>query len=126
MQARSIIGSAIVATALTSSLAFGHQTAGPDPQDAQVKCGENVQVIGQHPNAIYLDLRDVAGFAPAPVGHDGEYLYSVWIYAESNNHPGMQTKANTPNAVIGDIDDSAVEGCTTSGHATMASDMLLF
>lgn len=121
MRIRALVGTALVAVALTSSFAFGHQTIGNDPRNAAVKCGRNITTIGQHPNAAYLDVRDLQ--TGEVTGHEGEYGYNFWIYIESNNHPGLQTKAGSPHPVLGDIDSSAVENCSTAltGHTTVTT-----
>lgn len=132
MRIKSLIGGAVLTAAvMTSGPAFGHQTTGPDPQYEAVKCGRSVQVIGQGDTILYLDVRDVGGdlttlgLDPLP-GYEGEYSYNIWMYVESNGHEGMQTKAGSPHPVLGDVDESAVENCTTSGHTTIAPDTFVF
>jgi hypothetical protein len=45
------------------------------------------------------------------------------VYAEFNNHVGMQTDETFP----GDIDAAAFDNCTTAGHAAIARpDLLIF
>ena len=129
MRIRGLIGGAVLVAAIFSSgSAFGHQTVGTDPTDTAVKCGANVTTIPSDP-ALYIDVRDVGGFAPPPVGHDGGYTWSIWIYAENNGHPGLQTKSGDIGGVVGDLEvegTSSIENCTTAGHADMARDEIIF
>lgn len=125
MRVRLLMALAVLSIAAMSGIsATAHQTTGTDPGDTAVKCGKNVTVVSQAGETLYLDVRDVAGFAPEPVGHDGQYIWSIWVYAESNGHAGMQTVSGTKS----EIDEEDIENCTTGGHtgASAASDTLLY
>lgn len=135
MKTRLLMTAAVLAIAAAPIAGSAHQTQGNDPADTQVKCGANVtpvSVTGMGSPVVsdpvplygvaYIDVRSVAGFAPEPVGHDGQYIWSIWVYIESNGHEGLQTKAGTPS----DIDSTNIEGCSTSGHAGMRPDFLVY
>ena len=115
----------IAAAAFSSTGAVGHQTSGTDPRGD--KCGgAGLQTAETPAGTLYVDVRNV-GDTPEEAG-----AFSVWVYLESNDHEGMQTKAGTPGDVLGDINGggfNSVEDCTTGGgHSptTTTTDTLIF
>ncbi len=111
------------AIAMTSGSAIGHQTIGEGPGGEA--CGDPanmvVVVTDQDPDGnagtevMYIDARAI---------QSNGYLYSIWIYLESNDDPGVQTDLEQISAVTGDPADK--DNCATPGHKGMDPDTLIF
>jgi hypothetical protein len=124
MRARALLAGAVLAGTLAASgLATAHQTYGTSASQAGFICGKsNYSGVANPTNAsgVYLDVRSVA---------QGPYLWSVWVYQESNNHAGMQTKKDQ----VSILDETDIEVCTNSsdglpgwGHGLSTPDTLIY
>ena len=64
---------------------------------------------------MYIDARAI---------NSNGYTWSIWVYMESNGHPGVQTDLEQISAVTGDPADK--DNCATPGHPDLAPDTLIF
>ena len=135
MRIRTIVAALIALPIAVAAVANAH-TIEADCGDMTF-AGRNVTALGDGDTTIYIDDRDHFGTgfdevdgpveeATEPEDERGDsYAYSVWIYAESGNHPGLQTVKGTP----GSVDSSGLEVCSTGKHGNNAlnqSDLLIF
>lgn len=120
MKFRSVIGAgALVLGGLSTGVAGAHQEynscSGSKDEFTVVTTPVDTPATPYSPagkQTLYVEAREV----------NGDSLYSIWIYLESNGHAGLQTKAGSMSI----IDESDVEPCTNMGSHASKPDTLIF
>ena len=120
MKFRSVIGAgALVLGGLSTGIAGAHQEynscSGSADEFTVVTTPVETPATPYSPagkQTLYVEAREV----------NGDSLYSIWVYLESNSHTGLQTKAGETS--IADESDSEI--CTNMGGHNIKPDTLIF